>query len=76
MSQTQTLEAPVMTRVHIPVEVFANQEGEFEQWQKDIAENGYAVVRGAVPRERAEAYVNEMYQWLEDLCVRIELQMQ
>lgn len=37
------------------------------QWQQDLIENGFAVVKGAVPRERADGYANEMYQWLEDL---------
>lgn len=68
MSQTQTIEAAPATRIHIPVEVFANQEeAELEPWQKEIQENGYAVIKGAVPLERAEAYRNEMLQWLEDL---------
>jgi hypothetical protein len=67
MSETQTSETLATTSLHIPVEVFANQEAELEDWQKEIQENGFTVIKGAVPRERAEGYVNEMYQWLEDL---------
>lgn len=68
MSQTQTVEAPAVTRIHIPVELFAGQaEADLEPWQKDIQENGYTVIKGAVPIERAEAYRNTMLQWLEDL---------
>lgn len=40
---------------------------EAPQWQQDLIENGYAVVKGAIPRDRADGYANEMYQWLEDL---------
>ncbi|KAH9842200.1 Phytanoyl-CoA dioxygenase [Teratosphaeria destructans] len=36
-----------------------------QQWHKDLVRDGYAVVKGAVPRERAEGYVDEMYSWLE-----------
>lgn len=36
-------------------------------WQADLAKNGYAVVKGAVPKERAQDYANRMHQWLEDL---------
>ncbi|KAG9571351.1 hypothetical protein KCU71_g243, partial [Aureobasidium melanogenum] len=35
-------------------------------WQEDLAKNGYAVVKGAVPKERAEDYANRMHQYLED----------
>lgn len=38
-------------------------------WQADLAKNGYAVVKGAVPKERAEDYANRMHQYLEDLYV-------
>jgi hypothetical protein len=38
-------------------------------WQADLAKNGYAVVKGAVPKERAEDYTNRMHQYLEDLYV-------
>lgn len=67
MSQTQTDEVAPATRIYVPAELFATQEVELEPWQKEIQENGYAVIEGAVPIERAEAYRNEMLQWLEDL---------
>lgn len=38
-------------------------------WQADLAKNGYAVVKGAVPKERAADYTNRMHQYLEDLYV-------
>jgi len=41
-------------------------------WQTDSAKNGYAVVKGAVPKERAEDYANRMHQWLEDLYVYVD----
>ncbi|KAI5247553.1 hypothetical protein E4T43_02071 [Aureobasidium subglaciale] len=35
-------------------------------WQADLAKNGYAVVKGAVSKEKAEDYANRMHQYLED----------
>ncbi|KAH0312465.1 hypothetical protein KCU71_g7282, partial [Aureobasidium melanogenum] len=35
-------------------------------WYKDLVEDGYAVVKGAVPREKAEECVNQMHSWLEN----------
>jgi hypothetical protein len=36
-------------------------------WQADLAKNGYAVVKGAVPKERAAEYASRMHAWLEGL---------
>jgi len=38
-----------------------------EQWHKDLVNNGFAVVKGAIPRDRADKYADEMYGWLEGL---------
>lgn len=38
-----------------------------QQWHKDLVENGFAIVKGAIPRERADRYAEEMYEWLESL---------
>lgn len=35
-------------------------------WRDDLLRDGFAVVKGAVPLERAEAYADEMYTWLEE----------
>lgn len=42
-------------------------DGYFGDWQDDLIRDGYAVIRGAIPRERADHYVNEMHEWLESL---------
>jgi hypothetical protein len=36
-----------------------------DDWQADLAKNGYAVVKGAVPKERAADYTERMHQYLE-----------
>lgn len=38
-----------------------------DDWHEDLLRDGYAVVKGAVSKEHAEGYVEEMYSWLESL---------
>jgi hypothetical protein len=45
----------------------AKEEQAFGDFRDDLLKNGFAVVKGAVPRERADQYAEEMFQWLEDL---------
>ncbi|KAJ9127729.1 hypothetical protein QFC24_000012 [Naganishia onofrii] len=40
-------------------------DGSFGDWQDDLIKNGYAVIKGAIPKERAAKYVDEMHEWLE-----------
>jgi hypothetical protein len=42
-------------------------DGSFGDWQDDLIKNGYAVIKGAIPKERAAKYVDEMHEWLESL---------
>ncbi|KAK6429790.1 hypothetical protein LTR95_014062 [Oleoguttula sp. CCFEE 5521] len=37
----------------------------FGDWRDDFVRDGYAVIKGAVPRERADKYADGMYSWLE-----------
>lgn len=39
----------------------------FGDWRDDLARDGYAVIKGAIPRERADKYADQMYSWLEGL---------
>lgn len=36
-------------------------------WQADLIRDGYAVVKGAVAKEKAAKYAERMYQYLEGL---------
>lgn len=42
---------------------------QFGDWRDDLASDGYAVVKGAIPREKALQYADQMYSWLENLQV-------
>lgn len=48
-----------------PNKLFNNPEEVFSDFRDHILRDGYAVVKGAVPRERAEKYAEEMYSYLE-----------
>ncbi|WVQ71114.1 hypothetical protein IAR50_000639 [Cryptococcus sp. DSM 104548] len=37
----------------------------FGDWRDDISTKGYAVVKGSIPTDRALAYREHMFQWLE-----------
>lgn len=39
----------------------------FGDFRDDLIRDGYAVVKGAVPRERADAYGRAFYDFLESL---------
>ena len=39
----------------------------FGDWRDDLVRDGYAVVKGAVPKERALSYANRMFSLLESL---------
>ncbi|TKX19248.1 hypothetical protein C1H76_8626 [Elsinoe australis] len=36
-----------------------------EQWYHDLKRDGFAIVKGAIPRDRAHGYAADMYSWLE-----------
>lgn len=39
----------------------------YGDWRDDLTRDGYAVIKGAIPRERADKYADKMYSWLEGL---------
>lgn len=39
----------------------------YRDFRDDLLRDGFAMVKGAVPCERAETYGEQMFQWLEDL---------
>ena len=67
-TETVTSTAPTLT---IPATGYRmNVDGtdpKFGDWRDDLARDGYAVVKGAVPRERALQYADKMYSLVESL---------
>ncbi|KAL9096133.1 MAG: hypothetical protein Q9165_001656 [Trypethelium subeluteriae] len=66
MSSTTIKETRELTKSPLPqLRLHADQDGAVPQWQLDLEQYGYAVVKGAVPEEHAANYVARMHQWLE-----------
>jgi hypothetical protein len=36
------------------------------EWLQQLRTQGFTVVKGVIPREKAEGYADRMYQWVED----------
>lgn len=49
----------------------ADQYGDFRD---ELARNGFAVIKGAIPRERADQYADKMFTYLEELFVLSSVQ--
>ncbi|KAF2227131.1 hypothetical protein BDZ85DRAFT_279023 [Elsinoe ampelina] len=63
MSTTQTQE--VTSSLNIGVIKLTGEDAPSTGWQADLARDGFAVVKGAVPKERAAQYAERMHEWLE-----------
>jgi hypothetical protein len=50
-----------------PSKFFAQPDAKYGDWRDDLARDGYVVVKAAIPRERADKYANDMFEFLETL---------
>jgi hypothetical protein len=68
MSQTRTVQVDATSRLVVnDVLSLAALEEELEYWQMDMARDGFAIIKGAIPLERNQQYADEMLSYLEDL---------
>jgi len=71
MSTTTTVTATAtQPTLHLSSSPNALKDGatpNYGDWRDDLIRDGYAIVKGAIPRERADGYANAMYDWLEGL---------
>jgi hypothetical protein len=42
-------------------------QAHYGDFRDDLLRDGFALVKGAVPRERADKYAEQMFEWLEEL---------
>ncbi|KAI5198369.1 hypothetical protein E4T38_07552 [Aureobasidium subglaciale] len=63
-SQTATL-APTTCTLFLKGE----ETTKYGDFRDDLIRDGFAVIKGAIPRERADNYADQMYKFLEDLFV-------
>lgn len=70
-TQTETLTIPVQVETELlgsTCHLFGRGEDfKYGDFRDDIVRDGFAVVKGAIPRDRADMYAGQMYKWLEDL---------
>jgi hypothetical protein len=66
---TTTQEHPTLTLRPEGLEriVIDGNDRRYGDWRDDLVRDGYAVIKGAIPRERALSYANRMYGLLESL---------
>lgn len=66
---TTTEEHPTLTLRPEGLEriVIDGNNRRYGDWRDDLVRDGYAVVKGAIPRERALSYANRMYGLIESL---------
>jgi hypothetical protein len=60
-TSTATL-APTTCRLFIK-----GEDKQYGDFRDDLVRDGFAVIKGAIPRERADGYANQMLKFLEDL---------
>ncbi|KAL4950798.1 MFS transporter [Aspergillus filifer] len=48
--------------------LFAEKDVTYGDWRDDLVRDGYDVVKGAVPRERAEKYADDFMSYLENFA--------
>lgn len=62
MSAVQTQSPLTESQLRLKAEGIAGND-----WQADLARDGFAVVKGAIPREKADKYAERLHEWLEGL---------
>ncbi|KIX98919.1 uncharacterized protein Z520_05380 [Fonsecaea multimorphosa CBS 102226] len=69
---TQTVtEAPASVRVFSPFKLTTEKKGD---WLDELATQGYTVVKGAVPSERAAYYQKKAIEWLQTFDPNLDVQ--
>lgn len=70
MSTITTTEAPVNIVLQPAQTGKLHLDGKptsFGDWRDDLNRDGYAVIKGAIPRDRADAYSDKFFSYLEGL---------
>ena len=62
ITQSITLATPTGQRMAVD-----GKPTNFGDFRDDLNRDGYAVIKGAVPRDRADAYSDKFYSYLEGL---------
>jgi hypothetical protein len=68
ITQTQVVEAtaPIISVAQQPLKVDGT-DPTYGDWRDDLVRDGFAVIKGAVPKQRVEQYADKMYSLAESL---------
>lgn len=66
---TTTVMPEIQPKLHLssPEALKDGSKPTYGDFRDDLIRDGYAVIKGAIPRERADKYADSMYSWLEGL---------
>jgi hypothetical protein len=65
---TTTVMPEIQPTLHLSSEAVKDgAKQSYGDFRDDLLRDGYAVIKGAIPRERADKYADAMYSWLEGL---------
>lgn len=67
--QTIQLTTPMIPKPSGPNRLFTHPGRKFGDWRDELEQNGYTVVKGAIPRDRADKYADDVLSYLENLYV-------
>ncbi|KAJ0356750.1 hypothetical protein COL154_010770, partial [Colletotrichum chrysophilum] len=57
---------PIVPKPAGPNKLFAKEGVTYGDFRDDLVRDGYVVVKGAIPRERADKYADDMMSYLEN----------
>lgn len=58
---------PLVPKPAGPNKLFAQEGVAYGDFRDDLLRDGFVVVKGAIPRERADKYADDMFSYLENL---------
>lgn len=64
---TSSSATPIVPKPAGPNKLFAKEGVTYGDFRDDLVRDGYVVVKGAIPRERADKYADDMMSYLENL---------
>jgi len=72
---TTTVMPEIQPKLHLtsPQALKDGAEPSYGDFRDDLIRDGYAVIKNAIPRERADKYADAMYSWLEGLYVLLSI---
>ena len=64
---TKEIKSGIVPKPPGPNQLYKQKDAVYGDWRDDLARDGYVVVKGAVPKDRALAYGDEFMSYLENL---------